>query len=79
MYDTGSADEWASITWMLLPLVDPTFGHALTINSKPAVGRQRLAPPRLLSLAYGIGAIGCMQQLGCWHLITHEAPVVLFP
>ena len=43
------------------------------------VERQRLARPRLLSFAYGIGAIRCRQRRGCWHLITREVPVVLFP
>jgi hypothetical protein len=38
MCDAGSTDKWASIAWMLLFLVDPTFGRALNINSKPAGG-----------------------------------------
>jgi hypothetical protein len=36
MCDAGSTGERASIAWMLLFLVDPTFGSALNINSKPA-------------------------------------------
>jgi hypothetical protein len=38
MCDAGSAGEWASIAWMLLLLVDPTFGRALNITPNPHCG-----------------------------------------
>jgi hypothetical protein len=38
MCDAGSTGEWASIAWMPLLLVDPTFGRALNITPNPHGG-----------------------------------------
>jgi hypothetical protein len=78
MYDAGSAGERASIAWMLR-LVDPTFGRALNITPNPHGGAAAPGAAASSALAYSIGAIRRRQRLGCWHLITCEVPIVLFP